>query len=78
MAEIKKELSVAAKAALDVLSAANEPLTIGEISERAGMDIKSGNLTGLVRSGKVISEAREFVCPTCGHKKEYHVYSLAE
>lgn len=78
MAEIKKELSVAAKAALDVLSAANEPLTIGEISERAGMDIKSGNLTGLVRSGKVISEPRTFECPTCGHKKEYHVYSLAE
>ena len=77
MADIKKELSPAAKAALDVLSAANEPLTIGEISERAGMEIKSGNLTGLVRSGKVISEAREYVCPTCGHKKEFHVYKIA-
>lgn len=77
MAEIK-EMSAAAKAALDVLANANEPLTIGEISERAGMDIKSGNLTGLVRSGKVVSEGRTYVCPTCGHKKEYHVYSIAE
>jgi len=77
MAEIK-ELSAAAKAALDVLAAASEPLTIGEISERAGMEIKSGNLTGLVRGKKVISEAREFVCPTCGHKKEYHVYSIVK
>lgn len=78
MAEKIVELSPAAKAALDVLSAANEPLTLGEISDRAGMKIVAGNLTGLVRSGKVVSEAREFVCPTCGHKKEYHVYSLAE
>ena len=77
MAEIK-ELSAAAKAALDVLSAASEPLTIGEISERAGMEVKSGNLTGLVRSGKVRSIAKEFVCPTCGHKKEFHVYEIAE
>lgn len=77
MAEIK-EMSAAAKAALDVLANADEPLTIGEISERAGMDIKSGNLTGLVRSGKVVSEGRTYVCPTCGHKKEYHVYSIAE
>ena len=78
MAEKIVELSPAAKAALDVLSAANEPLTLAEISDRAGMKIVAGNLTGLVRGGKVISEAREFVCPTCGHKKEYHVYSLAE
>lgn len=77
MAEIK-EMSAAAKAALDVLANADEPLTIGEISERAGMDIKSGNLTGLVRSGKVVSEGRTYICPTCGHKKEYHVYSIAE
>lgn len=77
MAEIK-ELSIAAKAALDVLAEADEPLTLGEISERAGMDIKSGNLTGLVRSGKVVSEERLFVCPECGHKKTYHVFSLVK
>lgn len=78
MAETVKELSIAAKAALDVLAEADKPLTLGEISEKAGMDIKSGNLTGLVRSGKIVSEEREFVCPECGHKKKYHVFSLAD
>jgi len=78
MANEPKELSIAAKAALDVLSASDKPLTLGEISEKAGMDIKSGNLTGLVRAGKVISEEREYVCPTCNHKKIYHVFSIAE
>ena len=77
MAETK-ELSIAAKAALEVLANANEPLTLGEISEKAGMEIKSGNLTGLVRAGKVVSEERIYVCPTCGHKKPYHVFSIAE
>ena len=77
MAEIK-ELSIAAKAALEVLADADEPLTLGEISERAGMEIKSGNLTGLVRGGKIASEERVFVCPECGHKKTYHVFSLVK
>ena len=78
MANEPKELSIAAKAALDVLSASDEPLTLGEISEKAGMDIKSGNLTGLVRAGKVISEERLYICPECGHKKTYHVFSIAK
>lgn len=78
MANEPKELSIAAKAALDVLAAADEPLTLGEISEKAGMEIKSGNLTGLVRAGKIVSEERIFVCPECGHKKTYHVFSIVK
>lgn len=78
MTENVKEMSIAAKAALDVLAAADAPLTLAEISDKAGMEIKSGNLTGLVRAGKVISEEREYVCPTCGHKKTFHVFSIAK
>ena len=78
MANEPKELSVAAKAALDVLANADRPLTLGEISEKAGIEVKSGNLTGLVRAGKIVSEERIFVCPECGHKKTYHVFSIAE
>lgn len=78
MAENVKEMSIAAKAALDVLAAAEAPLTLAEISDKAGMEIKSGNLTGLVRAGKVVSEEREYVCPTCGHKKTFHVFSIAK
>ena len=78
MANEPKELSVAAKAALDVLANADQPLTLGEISEKAGIEVKSGNLTGLVRAGKIVSEERIFVCPECGHKKTYHVFSIAE
>jgi len=78
MANEPKELSIAAKAALEVLAASDKPLTLAEISEKAGMDIKSGNLTGLVRSGKVVSTEQLYVCPECGHKKTYHVFSIAE
>ena len=78
MANEPKELSVAAKAALDVLANADRPLTLGEISEKAGIEVKSGNLTGLVRAGKIVSEERIFVCPECGHKKTYHVFSIAK
>lgn len=78
MANEPKELSVAAKAALDVLAAASEPLTIGEIAEKAGIEVKTGNLTGLIRAGKVVSIPMEYVCPECGHKKSYHVYKLAD
>lgn len=78
MANEPKELSIAAKAALDVLAASDEPLTLAEISDKAGMDIKSGNLTGLVRSGKVVSTEQLYICPECGHKKTYHVFSIAK
>lgn len=80
MDEIKevKPLSAAAQAALDVLAAADEPLTIAEISEKAGIEVKAGNLTGLTKSGKIVSEERVYVCPECGHKKKYHVFSIAK
>lgn len=78
MANEPKELSVAAKAALDVLANADQPLTLGEISEKAGIEVKSGNLTGLVRAGKIVSIPMEYVCPECGHKKTYHVFKLAD
>lgn len=50
-----KELSVGAKAAIDVLAASNEPLSLKEISDRAGMDIKPGHLSSFVKKGIVTS-----------------------
>lgn len=75
MAEVK-EMSVATKAALDVLSGADRPLSLSEISEMAGIEVKPGNISALIKKGAIVSEEREDVCPTCGHKHAYKVFSI--
>lgn len=75
MAE-ERTISAATQAALDVLANASNPMSLKEMSEAAGIEIKPGNISSLVKKGLIVSEAREDVCPTCGSKHSYKVYSL--
>ena len=75
---MEKELSEATKSALAVLEKASEPMSLEEISDAAGITVRSGNLTALIKKGTIVSEERTRVCPTCGHKSVYHVFSIAK
>ena len=74
----KKEpvMSEATKAALAVLTAADKPLSLEEISDKAGIEVKTGNLSSLIKRQVIVSTEQIRVCPTCGHKTKYHVYSI--
>lgn len=68
------------KAFLDILANADAPMTLAEISAKAGMDIKTGSINGLLESGKGLAKcnknAREIVCACCGHKTKVSTYEL--
>lgn len=68
------------KAFLDILANADAPMTLAEISAKAGMEIKTGSINGLLESGKGLAKcnknAREIVCACCGHKTKVSTYEL--
>ena len=54
-----------------------EYLTLAELSEKVGKELKSGNINALVRKGNVSNEHEvTIVCPCCGHKKVVKGYSF--
>lgn len=56
-----------------------ECLTLAEISELVGKELKSGNINALVKKGNVASDHDiTLVCPTCGHKKVVKGYSFVK
>jgi len=54
-------------------------LTLAEVSEVVGKEIKTGSINTLISKGLVISNkgAREIVCPHCGAKRKVATYKLA-
>lgn len=65
-----------AQKVLDILGNSTDPMSLAEISEAAGVDVKSGHVSTLKKQGLIDSADAESVCPTCGHKRSFKVYSL--
>lgn len=67
-------------AVINTLKNATAPMTLGEIANKAGVEIKSGTTNAMVKAGLiVVSGEREIVCTACGHKhtvKEYKIGDL--
>lgn len=68
------------KAFLDILANADAPMTLAEISAKAGMEIRTGSINGLLENGKGLARcnknARQIVCACCGHKTNVSTYEL--
>ena len=67
-------------AVIETLKNATAPMTLTEISNASGVEVKSGTTNAMVKVGLiVVSGEREIICPTCGHKhtvKEYKIGDL--
>ena len=67
-------------AVINTLKNATTPMTLGEIANKAGVEIKSGTTNAMVKAGLiVVAGEREIICPACGHKhtvKEYKIGDL--
>ncbi len=68
--------SETAQRVLDILSDATEPMSLAQISAAAGVDVKSGHVSTLKKQGLIDSFDSESVCPTCGAKRSFKIYSL--
>lgn len=51
--KIKIKMNPIREAVLKVLGEANEPLTLAEISERAGIEVKPGSTNALITAGAI-------------------------
>ena len=66
-------------AVIETLKNATAPMTLAEIANVAGIEIKSGTTNAMVKSGLiVVSGEREIVCPTCGHKHTVKEYAIGD
>ena len=67
-------------AVINTLKNATTPMTLGEIANKAGVEIKSGTTNAMVKAGLIIvAGEREIICPASGHKhtvKEYKIGDL--
>ena len=67
-------------AVINTLKNATTPMTLGEIANKAGVEIKSGTTNAMVKAGLiVVAGEREIICSACGHKhtvKEYKIGDL--
>ena len=71
---IKIKMNPTREKVLEVLKKAEKPLTLAEISERAGIEVKSGSTNPLVAAG-VIKIAGEVRVPVI-RKEPRKVYTL--
>lgn len=66
-------------AVIETLKNATAPMTLTEISNAAGVEVKSGTTNAMVKVGLiVVAGEREIVCPTCGHKHKVKEYTLGD
>ena len=66
-------------AVIEALKNATAPMTLAEIANKAGVEIKSGTTNAMVKAGLiVVSGEREIVCPACGHKHKVKEYTLGD
>lgn len=58
---------------------ADKELTLKEISNGVGFEVKSGVTNTLVTKGLMVCNrnAREIVCECCGHKSKVSTYKIA-
>ena len=66
-------------AVIETLKNATAPMTLTEISNAAGIEIKSGTTNAMVKVGLItVVGEREIVCPACGHKHKVKEYTLGD
>ena len=66
-------------AVIETLKNATAPMTLTEISNKAGVEIKSGTTNAMVKAGLiVVSGERVIVCPSCGHKQTVKEYTIGD
>lgn len=66
-------------AVIETLKNATAPMTLTEISNAVGIEVKSGTTNAMVKIGLiVVSGEREIVCPACGHKHKVKEYTLGD
>ena len=64
-------------AVIETLKNATAPMTLAEISNKAGVEIKSGTTNAMVKASLIVVVGeREIVCPACGHKHKVKEYTL--
>lgn len=64
-------------AIVNVLSSATAPMTLAEISEKVGFEVKTGTTNTMVKAGiLVVAGERTIKCPCCGHKHVVKEYSI--
>lgn len=68
------------KAIVNALANADgKALTLAEISNEVGKELKSGNINALVKKGNVeVVGDRVIVCEMCGHKKKVREYGFVK
>ena len=66
-------------AVIETLKNATAPMTLAEISNAAGVEVKSGTTNAMVKAGLiVVAGERKIVCPACGHKHKVKEYTLGD
>ena len=66
-------------AVIETLKNATAPMTLTEISNAVGVEVKSGTTNAMVKVGLiVVSGEREIIFPDCGHKHKVKEYSLGD
>ena len=66
-------------AVIETLKNATAPMTLAEIANAAGIEVKSGTTNAMVKVGLiVVAGEREIVCPTCGHKHKVKEYKIGD
>ena len=66
-------------AVIETLKNATAPMTLTEISNAAGVEVKSGTTNAMVKAGLiVVAGEREIVCPACGHKHKVKEYEIGD
>ena len=66
-------------AVINTLKNATTPMTLGEIANKAGVEIKSGTTNAMVKAGLiVVAGEREIICPACGHKHTVKEYTIGD
>ncbi|NCB45707.1 hypothetical protein EOM81_01705 [bacterium] len=65
-----------AQRVLDILKDSTEPMSLADISAHAGVSVKPGHVSTLKKQGLINSVDAESVCPTCGAKRSFKLYSL--
>ena len=77
--EKKTQMNERQVAVINALKASDKALTLAEISDIVGFEVKSGTTNTLVKRGaiKIVGE-RTIVCATCGHKHTVKEYTIGD
>lgn len=62
---------------VNVLKGASKPMTLAEISEAVGEEVKTGTTNAMVTAGVIVKAGvREVKCPVCGRVHKVAEYTM--